>query len=130
MSTDHIDVKIMNRDYRIACAADDQDQLLRVVTLVDEKMTQIASKTKNMIPERIAVMAAMSIAQELLTNSTTQTSGKLTLPPSTDNKPITASAESNNLVATEETVARLNSLALRIDNALQEVYPSSTPSLS
>jgi hypothetical protein len=63
MSADHIDVKIMGRDYRIACLAEDQDQLLKVVALVDDKMTQIASKTKNMIPERIAVMAAMSIAQ-------------------------------------------------------------------
>lgn len=119
MSADHIDVKIMNREYRIACVAEDHDQLLKVVALVDEKMSQIASKTKNMIPERIAVMAAMSIAQELLSKPPQPASTPLALPPS-------AEAEHTGVAnaVSEETLARLSALASRIDGVLQD--PSST----
>lgn len=124
MSADHIDVKIMNREYRIACVAEDHDQLLKVVALVDEKMSQIAGKTKNMIPERVAVMAAMSIAQELLAKPSQPASTPLAHPPSAENKHAEADQESEANSVSEETLARLSALASRIDVVLQE--PSST----
>ncbi len=61
-----LDVKIMGREYRVACGPDERDALLKAVDLVDNKMREIAQKTKNTIAERVAVMAALNIAHEHL----------------------------------------------------------------
>ena len=61
-----LDVKIMGREYRVACQPDERDALQAAVSLVDNKMRDIAQRTKNTIAERVAVMAALNIAHELL----------------------------------------------------------------
>ncbi len=61
-----LDVKIMGREYRVACSPDEQPALLAAVDLVDGKMREIAQRTKNTIAERVAVMAALNIAHEHL----------------------------------------------------------------
>lgn len=62
----YLDVKIMGREYRVACAPEERDALLSAVDLVDGKMREIAQRTKNTIAERVAVMAALNIAHEHL----------------------------------------------------------------
>jgi len=64
--TNFLDVKIMGREYRVACTAEERDALLLAVDLVDGKMREIAQRTKSTIAERVAVMAALNIAHELL----------------------------------------------------------------
>lgn len=68
MSADsnYLDVKIMGREYRVACSPEEQPALLAAVDLVDGKMREIAQRTKNTIAERVAVMAALNIAHEHL----------------------------------------------------------------
>lgn len=68
MSTEpnFLDVKIMGREYRVACTPEERDALLAAVDLVDGKMREIAQRTKNTIAERVAVMAALNIAHEHL----------------------------------------------------------------
>lgn len=65
----YLDVQIMGREYRVACMPGQEDQLMRVVSLVDEKMRGVAARARNPIPERVAVMAAMSIAGDLLSTA-------------------------------------------------------------
>ncbi|MFN4324509.1 MAG: cell division protein ZapA [Azonexus sp.] len=62
----YLDVKIMGREYRVACSPEERDALLAAVELVDGKMREIAQRTKNTIAERVAVMAALNIAHEHL----------------------------------------------------------------
>ena len=64
-----LDVKIMGREYRVACAPEERDALLASVDLVDSKMREIAQRTKNTIAERVAVMAALNIAHEHLSGA-------------------------------------------------------------
>jgi len=59
-----LDVKIMGREYRVACTPEERDALLASVDLVDSKMREIAQRTKSTIAERVAVMAALNIAHE------------------------------------------------------------------
>ena len=59
-----LDVKIMGREYRVACTPEERDALLASVDLVDNKMREIAQRTKSTIAERVAVMAALNIAHE------------------------------------------------------------------
>lgn len=68
MSTEQnfLDVKIMGREYRVACTPEERDGLLAAVDLVDNKMREIAQRTKSTIAERVAVMAALNIAHEYL----------------------------------------------------------------
>lgn len=61
-----LDVKIMGREYRVACNAEERDALLAAVDLVDGKMREIAQRTRNTMAERIAVMAALNIAHDHL----------------------------------------------------------------
>jgi cell division protein ZapA len=61
-----LDVNIMGRNYRVSCADDEREALLAAVAYVDRKMTEIKSASKIAGTERIAVMAALNIANELL----------------------------------------------------------------
>ncbi len=63
-----LDVKIMGRDYRVACAPEEREALLAAVELVDSRMRDIAQRTKSTMAERVAVMAALNIAHEHLTS--------------------------------------------------------------
>lgn len=61
-----LDVSIMGRSYRVSCADDEREALLAAVAYVDNKMTEIKAASKVAGTERIAVMAALNIANELL----------------------------------------------------------------
>jgi cell division protein ZapA len=61
-----LEVNIMGRSYRVTCADDEREALLAAVAYVDKKMTEIKSASKVAGTERIAVMAALNIANELL----------------------------------------------------------------
>jgi len=60
-----LDIVLMGREYRVACAPEERDALQNAVTLVDEKMRDIGEKTKS-TGERLAVMTALNLAHELL----------------------------------------------------------------
>lgn len=63
---EQIDVKILDRDYRLAVSPDDRKRLLEAVAVVDEKMRSIRDAGKISGLDRIAVMAALQFAHELL----------------------------------------------------------------
>jgi len=61
-----LEVHIMGRNYRVTCADDEREALRTAVAYVDRKMTEIKGLSKAAGTERIAVMAALNIANELL----------------------------------------------------------------
>lgn len=61
-----VDVKILDRDYRLSVSEDDRARLLQAVELVDERMRTIRDAGKISGHDRIAVMAALQIAHDLL----------------------------------------------------------------
>ena len=62
----YLDITLLGKEYRVACPPTEHDALLAAVAYVDDKMHDIAEKTKSNISERIAVMAALNIAHEHL----------------------------------------------------------------
>ncbi|MDR1648478.1 MAG: cell division protein ZapA [Zoogloeaceae bacterium] len=72
--TDFLDVTIHGCEYRLACPPEAQAELEAAVRLVDEKMRE-AGKVKNATPERIAVMAAINIAHDLLARGKNEKNG-------------------------------------------------------
>ena len=61
-----LDVTIMGKSYKVSCADDEREELLQAVRYVDQKMSEIKDSGRVAQPERIAVMAALNIAHELL----------------------------------------------------------------
>jgi cell division protein ZapA len=64
---EQLTVKILGREYRLSCAPKEKEALLSAVAYVDEKMTAIRDQGKISGNDRIAVFAALNIANELLT---------------------------------------------------------------
>ena len=62
-----IEISILGRSYRIACEEDERAGLLEAVAYLDGKMAAIKKAGKVTGTDRIAVMAALNIAHELLT---------------------------------------------------------------
>ena len=62
-----LDITILGRTYKVACEESERDALLRTAAFLDGKMSEIRKGGKVSGTERIAVMAALNIAHELLT---------------------------------------------------------------
>ena len=62
-----IEITILGRSYRIACEEGERDALMQAVAYLDGKMDEIKKAGKVNGTDRIAVMAALNIANELLT---------------------------------------------------------------
>jgi cell division protein ZapA len=61
-----LDVNILGRDYRIACKESERAELTQAVSFLDQRMREIRDQGKVSGPDRIAVMAALNIAHDLL----------------------------------------------------------------
>ena len=61
-----LDVHIMGRSYKVTCPDEERESLLQAVAYLDQKMGEIKSSGRVASVERIAVMAALNIAHELL----------------------------------------------------------------
>jgi cell division protein ZapA len=61
-----LDVSILGRDFKIACKESEREELGEAVTFLDRRMREIRDAGKVTGGERIAVMAALNIAHELL----------------------------------------------------------------
>ena len=69
MSVDgpNMEVSIMGREFRVACAPDEQTALLKAVEYLNGKMQEIKDQGKITGLERVAIMAALNISHEILT---------------------------------------------------------------
>ena len=61
-----IEVSLLGRTYRVACGDGEREALMQAVAYLDGKMNEIRRAGKVMGAERIAVMAALNVAHELL----------------------------------------------------------------
>jgi cell division protein ZapA len=66
MTTKLIEVSILGQIYRLACSPDTEAALLEAVARVDAEMTKVREHSPVRGTDRIAVMAALSLASELL----------------------------------------------------------------
>jgi cell division protein ZapA len=61
-----LEVNLLGRSYRVACDDNEREALMQAVAYLDAKMSEIRKAGKVMGAERIAVMAALNVAHELL----------------------------------------------------------------
>jgi cell division protein ZapA len=61
-----VEVTLLGRTYRVACEEGERESLMQAVAYLDGKMNEIKKAGKVVGAERIAVMAALNVAHELL----------------------------------------------------------------
>ncbi len=61
-----VDVNIMGREFTVSCTDEDRPGLVNAVNFLDKKMRDIRDSGKIIGVERIAIMAALNLAHELL----------------------------------------------------------------
>lgn len=59
-----MDIKLMDRQYKVNCPAGQEAALQRAADRLNEKLEQIRSATRLSHPEQIAVMAALNLCHE------------------------------------------------------------------
>jgi hypothetical protein len=62
----YLDIVLLGKEYRVACPPEERDALSAAAAHVSATMDEITEQTRSNNPERVAVMAALNIAHELL----------------------------------------------------------------
>ena len=62
----HVNVKILDKEYQVSCKADEKADLLDSAELLNKKMREIQESGKVTGLDRIAVMAALNMAHDLI----------------------------------------------------------------
>ena len=64
--SDPMSVQILEREYLVACTPEERPGLAAAASLLDAKMREIRNGARSATLDRIAVMAALNLAHELL----------------------------------------------------------------
>lgn len=64
-----LSVRILDKEYRVSCPPGEDDNLRQSAQFLDKKMREIRHTGKTIGLERIAIMAALNMAHELLLKS-------------------------------------------------------------
>lgn len=65
MSTEPVEVRILDRDYTVGVAADERDSLRAAARMLDARMREIRGSNRMVSLDRLAVLAALNLAHEL-----------------------------------------------------------------
>ena len=95
-----IEVKLLGKDYRVACEPDEREALLAAVAFLDGRLKEIGEKTRGS-GERLAVMAALNLAHEFLAMKNTPADVATTL-------------------ESESIQRRINSIEAKLDESLAQ----------
>ncbi|MET0089910.1 MAG: cell division protein ZapA [Candidatus Thiodiazotropha sp.] len=70
-----VTVSILDKEYRISCLPEERESLLQAAAYVDGQMREIRQAGRIIGAERIAVMTALNIANDLLLNQKNKSEG-------------------------------------------------------
>ncbi len=62
----HVTIRILEKEYQVACPASEKTDLVASAELLNKKMREIRDSGKVVGLDRVAVMAALNMANELL----------------------------------------------------------------
>ena len=64
--SDPVAVRILDREYLVGCTPEERDGLVSAATLLDSRMRELRSSNRMAGIDRIAVLAALNLAHELM----------------------------------------------------------------
>ncbi|MDH7798503.1 MULTISPECIES: cell division protein ZapA [unclassified Beijerinckia] len=111
-----ITVTVGGRPYRMACADGEEDHLESLARVVDDRITELRGSFGEIGDQRLAVMAAISIADELSesTRKITRLNGEIE-----ELNDAQRSAQTSSDAAAESAADRLDNIAARIERLAQ-----------
>jgi len=62
----HVSIRILGKEYQVACPLEEKADLLAAADVLNKKMQDIRSSGKVLGLDRVAVMAALNLANELI----------------------------------------------------------------
>jgi cell division protein ZapA len=65
MSSEPVNIRVLDREYTIGVSADERDSLMAAAKLLDGKMREVRGANRMAAVDRIAVLAALNLAHEL-----------------------------------------------------------------
>lgn len=66
VETQAMSIRVLDKEYQVACPVGEKEALLDSARLLDEKMREIRDARKMVGADRVAVMAALNLAHDLL----------------------------------------------------------------
>ena len=66
--TEPLTIIIMGKEYRVACPEEEKENLLASADLLNDKLTEIKKQGSVIGTERIAIMAALNMSHDILSN--------------------------------------------------------------
>ncbi len=66
MQNKGVNISILGRDFSVACPPEEQEDLLKAASYLDDSMKEIQKTGKIIGAERCAIMAALNITNDLL----------------------------------------------------------------
>ena len=63
-----VTISLLGREFRVACPENEQKQLMASVDYLNRRMKEVRDTGKVVGNERIAIMAALNIAHEMMSN--------------------------------------------------------------
>jgi cell division protein ZapA len=72
-----VNIKIFDKEYKIACHPHEKESLIASARYLDQKMNEVKVSHKIIGADRIAVMAALNIANEYLQSENQQALSKI-----------------------------------------------------
>ncbi|MFC4728009.1 cell division protein ZapA [Coralloluteibacterium thermophilus] len=64
--SDPVNVRILDRDFLVACQPEERDGLLAAAQLLDARMREIRGSNRMVTIDRVAVLAALNLAHEFM----------------------------------------------------------------
>ena len=64
--TEAVTIRVLDKEYQVSCPVDERDALLDSARFLDGKMREIRENRQMVGTDRVAVMAALNIAHDLL----------------------------------------------------------------
>ena len=71
--TEALTIKIMDKEYRVACPEEEKDNLLASAELLNNKLKEIKKQGSVIGTERIAIMAALNLSHDILRHQSLST---------------------------------------------------------
>jgi cell division protein ZapA len=104
-----LDVTLLGRSYKVACKDDERAELMAAVTLLEARLQEIRAGGKITGTERIAVMAALNLAHELLRERAAPAASKALHDPNAQvgASSVDASAARRRIAAMQATIDRV-----------------------
>jgi cell division protein ZapA len=65
-TSEPVNVRLLDREYTVGCTPEQKDGLLAAARLLDNRMREIRGTNRMAAVDRVAVLAALNIAHELL----------------------------------------------------------------